>query len=35
MVLHGVPKQESIQCDEYPFASTKEGAGKQDGNAAW
>jgi hypothetical protein len=30
--LHGVPKQESIQCDEYPFASTKEGAGKQDGN---
>ncbi|MGW4959885.1 DNRLRE domain-containing protein [Nonomuraea sp. NPDC004186] len=30
--LHGVPQAGWIHCDEYPFASTKEGAGKQDGN---
>ncbi|MFD1539832.1 DNRLRE domain-containing protein [Nonomuraea guangzhouensis] len=30
--LHGVPQAGWINCDEYPFASTKEGAGMKDGN---
>ncbi|MEU8055186.1 DNRLRE domain-containing protein [Microbispora bryophytorum] len=29
---YGVPKAGWLNCDEYPFASTKEGAGLQDGN---
>ncbi|MEV4894116.1 NucA/NucB deoxyribonuclease domain-containing protein, partial [Nonomuraea sp. NPDC055795] len=29
---YGVPRAGWLQCDEYPFASTKEGAGTKDGN---
>ncbi|MGW0595408.1 NucA/NucB deoxyribonuclease domain-containing protein [Streptosporangium sp. NPDC002607] len=29
---YGVPQAGWLQCDEYPFASTLEGAGKKDGN---
>ncbi|MET9340077.1 hypothetical protein [Nonomuraea sp. NPDC003804] len=31
-VVGGVPNKKDVACDEYPFASTKQGAGMQDGN---
>ncbi|TQS07023.1 NucA/NucB deoxyribonuclease domain-containing protein, partial [Microbispora hainanensis] len=31
-VAYGVPQKKSVACDEYPFASTEQGAGKRDGN---
>ncbi|PZG17239.1 NucA/NucB deoxyribonuclease domain-containing protein [Nonomuraea aridisoli] len=31
-IVNGVPNKKDVACDEYPFASTKQGAGMQDGN---
>ncbi|MEV4749567.1 NucA/NucB deoxyribonuclease domain-containing protein [Streptosporangium sp. NPDC049248] len=30
--IHGIAQAPWINCDEYPFASSKEGAGAKDGN---